>query len=153
MWEMIKPIVISVITAFVTVQLSLRRFRTEKLWERKEERYSQIVDALHHLKNYCKKKLDAECGAPYGEHKLSKEEDIQLSQQYKAALNEVNRAIDVGSFVMGSETIKILEIYLNRPQLDYHENSFIEIIEQELKYAEECLRDFKRVAQKDLGFK
>ena len=51
--ELIQPIFISVLVAIITVKLSLKKFRSEKWWEKKVEVYSKIIDALHHLKNYC----------------------------------------------------------------------------------------------------
>lgn len=149
MWEIIKPIFISLLTAIITVKLSLRKFRTEKWWEKKAETYARIVDALHHLKNYCEQKLNAE----YGHSQLSPEKEHELSQQYKMAFCELAKAIDVGSFIISNEAVKILETYRNRPQLNCNENSLWDIIEHDLKYAEECLQNFKLSAERDLNIK
>jgi len=38
-------IVIAAISSWITVQLSLRKFRAERWWERKAEAYSKIIEA------------------------------------------------------------------------------------------------------------
>lgn len=148
-WEIIQPIFISIIVAVITVKLSLKKFRSEKWWEKKAEAYSKIVDALHQLKNYCEQKLPAE----YGEPSLSPEKEKELGQQYQTAYRELVKTLDVGSFIITDEAVKILETYQNRPELNYYENPLCDIIECDLKYIKECLRDFKLSAKKDLGIK
>lgn len=148
-WKIIQPIFISILVAVITVKLSLKKFRSEKWWEKKTEAYSKIVDALHQLKNYCEQKLPAE----YGEPSLSSEKEKELGQQYQTAYRELVKALDVGSFIITDEAVKILETYQNRPELNYYENPLCDIIECDLKYIKECLRDFKLAAKKDLGIK
>ena len=146
-WEIVKPILISLLTAIITVKFSLRKFRTEKWWEKKAETYAKIIDALHHLKNYCEKKLDVE----YGCFKLDQKVEEKLAEQYKMALSEVSKAIDVGAFILTDEAVEILETYQNRPELSWDDYPLFEIIEHDLKYTKECLQTFKIVAKKDLG--
>lgn len=147
--EIIQPIFISVLVTIITVKLSLKKFRSEKWWEKKAEAYSKIVDILHQLKNYCDQKLPAS----YGELNLSPEKENELAEQYKIAYRELVKALDVGSFIISEEAVKILETYKNRPQLDFADNPLCEIIECDLKYIKECLQDFRIAAKKDLGIK
>ena len=42
----------SSITAYLTAKWSLKRFYSEKWWERKEKAYSEIIDALYDLLQY-----------------------------------------------------------------------------------------------------
>ncbi|MDP8212111.1 MAG: hypothetical protein P9X22_02315 [Candidatus Zapsychrus exili] len=149
MWETIKQICISFLMVIITVQLSLRKFRTEKWWEKKAEAYAKIIDAIHHLKNYCEQKLNAE----YEHSELSPERENELWQQYKTALRELARAIDVGSFIITNEAVEALETYQNRPELSWNENSLWSVIEHDLKYTKKCLHDFKIIAKNDLRIK
>ncbi len=148
-WEIIQPIFISILVAVVTVRLSLKKYRSEKWWDKKVEAYSKIIDALHQLKNYCEQKLPAE----YDGHSLSPEKERELSQQSQIAHREYFKALDVGSFIISNEAVKILETYKNRPELDYYKEPFFELIENDLIYIKECLQDFKLAAKKDLGIK
>lgn len=147
--EIFQPIFISIMVTVITVKLSLKKFRSEKWWEKKTESYSKIVDVLHQLKNYCEQKLPPE----YGEPALSTEKELELRQQYQTAYRDLVKALDVGSFIISEEAVKILETYQNRPELNYNENPLCDIIECDLKYIKECLEDFKLAAKKDLGIK
>jgi hypothetical protein len=49
---LLSGIVIAAVNSWITVQLSLRRFRTERWWERKVEAYERIIAALHPTKAY-----------------------------------------------------------------------------------------------------
>src|SRR6266536_1374619 len=40
-------LVIAVVTAIITVRLALRRFYSERWWERKAQAYSDILEALY----------------------------------------------------------------------------------------------------------
>ena len=53
-------VVIAAISSWITVQLSLRRFRTERWWERKAEAYERIIGALHDSKVFASRHADAE---------------------------------------------------------------------------------------------
>jgi hypothetical protein len=52
-------ILIAAVSAWITVQLSLRRFRTERWWERKVEAYERIIGALHDAKAFADTHLHA----------------------------------------------------------------------------------------------
>ena len=69
------------------------------------------------------------------------------------ACRELVKALDVGSFIISEQAVKILETYKNRPQLDFENNCLCEIIECNLKHIKECLQGFKIAAKKDLGIK
>ena len=53
---LITGIVIAVVSSFVsarvTVHYALKRFHSEKWWERKAEAYGAILEALHHVRNH-----------------------------------------------------------------------------------------------------
>lgn len=151
-WEITKTFFIPIIIALITVKISLRKFRTEKWWEKKAETYSSVIDALHKLKNYCQQKLVAEYRpSSYGENNLSKEREGELYNQYKQAHQEVIRAIDVGSFIISEAALKVLSVYQNRPEPDWDTGWLGNIIAQDFKYIATCLEDFKKEAKKDLS--
>lgn len=153
-WEITKTFIVPIIITLITVKISLRKFRTQKWWEKKAETYSLIIDALHKLKDYCEHKLAAEYDKaeyPSTPGHLSKEAEEELANQCKQAHREVARAIDVGSFIISEAALKSLSVYKNRPQLDWDTNWLGDIIVQDLEYTTSCLENFKKEAKKDLG--
>ncbi|MDD5449581.1 MAG: hypothetical protein PHO42_03175 [Candidatus Omnitrophica bacterium] len=147
--EWTKPILISVLTAIITVKLSLKKFRSEKWWERKADTYSKIIEVIHQLKNYAEQKLKVE----YKDIELSPQKEQELARQYEEAHKELIKALDIGSFIISEKALKVLETYQNRPRLSWEENALFDIIEQDIKHLKECLCDFKKAAKKDLKLK
>ncbi len=45
--NILTGIVIAVISSLIATHLALKRFRTEKWWERKVDAYLKIIEALH----------------------------------------------------------------------------------------------------------
>ena len=43
---LIPALVVSIITAYVTVRLSIRQFYSQRWWDKKAEAYSQILEHL-----------------------------------------------------------------------------------------------------------
>ena len=58
-WQLLTGIIIAAVSAWVTVQLSLRKFRKEKWWERKADTYSNVIEALYNSKAYPQHFMDA----------------------------------------------------------------------------------------------
>ena len=58
--EIVKDVVIGVVSGYAALYFALKRFYFEKMWERKEAAYSSIFEALHHLKNHVDHQLAAE---------------------------------------------------------------------------------------------
>ena len=44
--DIIKSLLIAAVASWITVKLSLRKFYTEKWWERKAQAYSEIIGSL-----------------------------------------------------------------------------------------------------------
>lgn len=49
----------SFLGAWLAANLALKRFYKEKMWERKAAAYTTIFEALHHIRNWYAKNLDA----------------------------------------------------------------------------------------------
>ena len=64
----------AVVTSITTVWLSLRRFYSEKWWERKVAAYTAIIKSLHHMKRDIEENMSAE------------ERGRELSEERKAEL-------------------------------------------------------------------
>ncbi len=54
----LPSLIIAIITAIITVHLSLRRFHSEQWWVRKADSYSKIVESLHEIKTYCEDQIE-----------------------------------------------------------------------------------------------
>ena len=145
---LIPSLIVAVVTAVVTVRLSIRKFYTERWWERKADAYSRIVEALHKHKNYLEQKLEIETSYPKDDRGKKK----NLEKQWADANAELQRAADLGTFVVCEGTEEIIKNFLNRPIGDPNDDPLFEIIETDLSYANKCLSAVKAAAKKDLRF-
>jgi len=55
--KLLPGLLIAVVTAIVTIHLSIKRFHSERWWERKADSYSRIVESLHQMKAWCEDQM------------------------------------------------------------------------------------------------
>jgi hypothetical protein len=136
----------SYITAYLTAKWSLKRFYSEKWWERKEKAYGEIMDALYDLLKYCEiQKEDYGGGTGYSDEKMK-----ELGERYNQAFWKIKKTADIGAFVVSLEAEKILIELHNRPRLEWNENPPWDIYDQDYKYYREALTRIVDVAKRDL---
>jgi hypothetical protein len=104
---LLTGIVIAVVSAWVTVQLSLRRFRTERWWKRKVQAYERVIAAIHDSKAFSDEHLEAAMNGV----QISEEKDKELRARSKVAHDEIARAIDMGAFLLSDEALSRLKQY------------------------------------------
>ena len=143
----IPALFVAVITAVVTVKLSLRRFYTERWWERKAEAYTRIIECLYHIKAYSDSKVPEYLeGAEY-----SPERKQKLSEEYAAAHRDLDKTTAIGSYIICDHAAQILDELKKRPGLSWENNPPWEIFEDDAKAYGEALNKLRAVAKKDLG--
>jgi hypothetical protein len=143
---LVTGIVIAVVSAWITVQLSLRRYRTERWWERKVQAYERVIGALHDAKAFAEDHLNAE----YRGRDLSKEEDEKLRARSKVAQEEIAKAIDMGAFLLSDEALERLKQYRKDENKTSEEQSWVEYLDADRGVTDNCLKDLIRIAKKDL---
>ncbi len=103
--DLAVPVVIAVVTALVTVRLSLRQFRSERWWEKKEDSYSRIISALfyvhHHNEAIIQDANDQGTG-----NSLEVERRAPRSAE---AGDTIDEATAVASFRISTEAAKVLQ--------------------------------------------
>jgi hypothetical protein len=148
---LLPGLILSIVTAILTVRLSLRRFYAERWWDKKIEAYTSIFEALYRLKHYCNIKYKQDCdlrSAP-----ISKEQEKELEKQWADADMEIGKTIDIGSFVICDDAVSCLIDFRKRPRLDFEANPIFELAAQESKYLDECISRLKMIAKQDLKLK
>jgi hypothetical protein len=97
-------IISAIIASYLATRWSLRKFYSEKWWERKERAYAEIIDALYDLLQYCEiQKEDYGGGTSYSDDKMK-----ELGERYSQALWKIKKATDIGAFVVSPEAESIL---------------------------------------------
>lgn len=148
-WQLLVGIVIASVSALVTVQLSLRKFRTERWWELKVESYQKVIEALHHSKTYTDQFMDATLEG----RELPESRKEELFMKARKGHDEIIKAIDVGAFSLSDEALSRLREYQIQMREVRRTQDFFEYLEGDQKTTKECLEDFIKIAKKDLKTK
>jgi hypothetical protein len=146
------PGVFGLMTALLAAGLSarwaVRRVYREKWWERKEKAYAEIIDALYDIVRYCELTADEYLqGNDYSDNPKKKE----FGQSYTKAYWKIQKATDIGAFVISEQAAGILKILRDRPRLKWEENPPWEVYEQDAKHYRESIAEIRQCARKELG--
>jgi len=146
---LLPGIVISALTAILTVRLAIRRFHEEKWWEKKQEVYSSLLVTLHHLKNYAAEHYEGEIDPNY----ITDEKSQELRNDWKKCSREFAKLKDLASFHLSNESVAILDQYEKKKAEASSAGNIFEWIEGDLAAASECLEKLKKAAKRDLKVK
>jgi len=148
--QYILPLVISIttaiVTAWVTVFLSLRRFRAERSWVRRVDAYQKVLESL----SYWSRSFKAEW-ASYSSQSEQELNENEL-QKIRAAYAEIDRAIDLGSFLLSDEAavcLKNLEKGLESAE-SMHKNDYLGYLADSQGAVDDCLKSLREIAKKDI---
>jgi hypothetical protein len=142
-------VVVAIISAWITVKLSLRRFRSEKWWELKVQTYQNVIEALHNSKLFADEHLEA----GYNFREVSDERDKELRQKAKAGHEELGKIMDIGAFMLSEEATARLQRYRKEAKAAGEEPDWVGYLEADYAALDNCLKDFIEIARRDLGTK
>jgi len=142
----ITAILGSIIASYFAAKWSVRKFYLEKWWQRKEDAYVEIIDALYDLLRYCQiRKEDYGGGTRYSE-----DQEKQFDERYSQAIWKIKKATDIGAFVVSAKAAIALKELQNRPKLEWDRNCPEDIYEQDYQYYKDALNKIVNVAKEDL---
>lgn len=135
--------------ALATFFLSILRFRVEKRWEQRLHAYRQVIEALHHKRNYPAYLIDVEV-----EGRIQDEAEIKkLADNKRVANRQIELAISQGFLVLEDDVQDRLKQYQNdvgRYPAALREDWFGQI-DHDWGLADACLKDIIGFAQRDLN--
>ncbi len=137
---------IALLSAWITVKLSQRKFRDERMWDRKVLAYERIIEAFHKSKKFSSEHLDAQ----YVNRELSDERDTELRKLASEAREEIARATDIGSFTLSAQALDLLAKYQSESADDDHIQSWHEHLEHDYSTTEKYLKLLIAEAKRDL---
>lgn len=147
--KVVPGVITAILGSYLAARWSLKKFYSEKWWERKEHAYAEIINALYDVIQYCEiKKEDYGQGTGY-----SQEKESEFASNYSAAFWKIKRATDVGAFVISGEAQKVLKELRERPRLKWEENPPWDIYEEDYEAHRAALSKIVELAKKDLGAK
>lgn len=138
---------LAVLTSWLTVSFSLRRFRSEKWFERRLDSYTKVIEALHFMNN-C---IDAEMKAEQQGYEINEKIKAELHDSYAKGSADLRRLTDMGALIFSAEAVLLLdtlncEISAASDALTYWEN-----LDAEGAAITKCLSALRSIAKRDLG--
>jgi hypothetical protein len=145
--NLILGMITGLVVALVTTRLSLRRFYSERWWERTFEAYAAILEALYDMKRYTDDVIEAfESG-----RELSDEWRKQLHAQWRKGSNEVDKATAIGAFIISGEASRRLAKLKKELGAASLEESWFGSLDSEAAALRSCIDEIKDCAKRDLG--
>ena len=147
--SLIVGVAIATVSAYLAVRWSLKRFATEKLWERKSDAYTSILGTLHEMKRYPDRYMDREIKG----REISEDEKNVLWDEYKKAHSAVRKQADIGTLIISQEAVEALSLLEKELEAAASANSIFEHVDTQLYALNKCLNDVRKAALTDLRIK
>lgn len=143
-------LIISIVTAFITVRLSLRQFYSQRWWEKKFEQYEKVLEALYHIHHVNDRLLEA---AEHGKD-LSPERKNSLLAKSHEGSDELEKAVSIGAFALSKKallSLKHLRSELEENKNNFPKISYYEYLDKNVSSLNKCISELTSIARKDLS--
>ena len=139
--------VVAVITAWITVKLALRRFYSEKWWERKAQAYSEIIGSLAKMR-ICFDKWENE-ELRYKEIRAEAREKV--NEEYVNAKRVIVNAEAEGSFIISEKAAEILSLFLKELQKEDIQGDRLNDFDRYHGEVIKCIARLREIAKRELS--
>lgn len=143
---LVPALVVSVVTAYITVRLSIKQFCSQKWWEKKAEAYSQILEHLSYLQFYLGQRFNEAVGLEMLEDKDRK----SLSEGYSKAKEAVTKAAAIGAYIVTEDTAIVLESLLHELGKKDSKGDWVGDIDRWYGLVKDCIVKLREYAKADL---
>ena len=140
-------VLVALLTSWFTVKFALRRFQSEKWFERRVEAYTKVIEALHFMKHCTERQLRAEERGT----DIPKEIESELVSSYRIGLADLRRLTDMGALLFSSEAIEVLDTLNTELLAATGEKSWWEHLDAEGVAISKCLVKLRPIAKRDLN--
>ena len=140
-------VVVSVITAFVTVQLTLRSFYRQKWWEKQAEVYSRVLESLSHWKLFTEEIMN-EFETREG---ISEERKTLLFKRRSESKDRIDQVTHIGAFIVSGAVGE--QLHALRKELraaDKNDGDWYGTMEREWDALTKCIESVRKCARREL---
>jgi hypothetical protein len=143
----IPGLIISIITAFLTVKLSIKQFTSQRWWEKKVESYSKIIENLSNLQ-FC---FEEWLSYAYNEKELGKEAIEKLNKNHEQAREKIKLISAIGAFAISKEASGVLSELVSEIDKPEYEDTWVEQLESDLGNIKKRIVKIVELAKVDLS--
>lgn len=146
---LLPGLIIAIVTSVLTVRLSIRQFRTQKWWERKEQAYSNLLEIVHGYNDYTSKSIKDQEDLL----RVTDEERQSWQAEWKEFNTRYAKARNLASLHLSNKAVSILDVYDADKLLASHSDNIFDWMESDLEASTKCLKKLIIAAKEDLGVK
>jgi len=143
---LIPALIVSIITAYVTVKFSMGQFYSQRWWEKKVEAYSRIIEHLSYLRYCFGEWFDEGVGVT----SLRDKEREKLSEGYGQARESITKAAAIGAYIVSDETATALAKLLHELEKRDPDGDWLSDIDRTYHSIEEYITKIREYARVDL---
>ncbi|MFY7927489.1 MAG: hypothetical protein ACOVS5_01345 [Oligoflexus sp.] len=138
---------VAILTAWVTVKLALRRFQSEKWFERRVDAYTKVIEALHFMRQSTERQLRAaERGA-----EIPADAEREMLERYATCLADLRRLSDMGSLIFSDKAIAILDTLGDELKAAQNEVTQWDSLDASNAAVSKALLELRVIAKRDLN--
>ncbi len=145
--NLLAGIPIALLTSWLTVKFALRRFQSERWFERRVDAYTKVIEALHFMSR-C---VDTQLRAAMRNSELSKEVEEELIAAYRKGLADLRRLTDMGSLIFSQEAVLVLNALNIELQAASDEQTYWDHLDAEGVAISKCIVELRKIAKRDLN--
>lgn len=142
----LSSIVAGAITALIATQIAFRRFRKERMWDRKAQAYSEIIEALFNIRSFLQRAVEQ----LHSTYQLDTDALRSLSTKSAKGRASLRRAAAFGTLIVSELAAKRLDALVQALDEPADDLDILEEFTGELAVVDAALRDLPRLAKADL---
>jgi hypothetical protein len=141
--QILSQLIVGIPTGLGAAWLALFKFQAQRRWERKEEAYREVLEALHEMRRANDVLYEIEL-----ERRDVSEDRLQaLRERWRNGQLVVYRFADIGSVLLSPDAERVLSDLKKR--LEGHFDSYFEELEEHFEHLKIAMASMKRVAVAD----
>ena len=139
-------LVVAIISAYLTARFALRRFYSEKWWERRAAAYTSIIESTHHVREHADTNLTflRLC------KDLPTDGEKRLEEAMKNAMAELRKQRDIGQLLLSDRAIELVNRFFDGLDHSTKVETWLEHLERKMTAIDTFLPAFCQIARKDL---
>lgn len=136
---------VAIAAVWLAARFAYRQAHIGRVWERKAEAYSEILEALHEIEEWFRAEMDDE----YSRREVA--EDVQASRnaEYQDARKRLRRRIAREVWLLPNETQQ--RIAAMNTEMSKRQDSWFEHLDNGCSEVRNAVKDIAKLAQAELG--
>jgi hypothetical protein len=145
--EIAVGIVVGIVSAYASARLALRRYRSERWWDKKYDAYIVILNSLHGLLQ----NVDAYYDEAMSGAETPEDQQTERRRRYREAVSEIERHITLGTFLLHRDTVDALQKLKEGINVARKLDDFVEYLDASDFSYRDALAKIRKVAEKELS--